>query len=76
MRLIQQLVDLGNTIVIIEHNLEVIRQADYIIDLGPMGGDEGGWVTACGSPDEITSGDFKQSCTAACLREYILRHSN
>ena len=76
MRLIQQLVDLGNTIVIVEHNLEVIRQADYIIDLGPMGGNEGGRVTACGSPDEIISGDFKQSCTAVCLREYILRHSN
>ncbi len=76
MRLIQQLVELGNTIIIIEHNLEVMSQADYIIDLGPTGGDKGGQVTACGSPEEITTGDFKQSHTAVCLREYNLRHSN
>ena len=76
MRLIQQLVDLGNTVIIIEHNLEVMRQADYIIDLGPAGGDKGGRVTASGSPEEITSGDFTESRTAACLREYSLRHCN
>jgi excinuclease ABC subunit A len=76
MRLIQQLVDLGNTVIIIEHNLEVMRQADYIIDLGPEGGDKGGRVTASGSPEEITSGDFTESSTAACLCEYNLRHCN
>jgi len=76
MRLVQQLVDLGNTVIIIEHNLEVMRQADYIIDLGPEGGDDGGLVEVRGSPEDITSGALTQSSTAACLREYILRHSN
>jgi len=74
MRLIQHLVDLGNTVIIIEHNLEVMRQADYIIDLGPGGGDAGGYVTACGSPAKVAAGDPGQSYTAICLREYILRH--
>jgi excinuclease ABC subunit A len=74
LRLIQRLVDLGNTVIIIEHNLEVMRQADYIIDLGPGGGEAGGHVTAHGAPDDIASGDFPQSKTAAYLREYIKRH--
>ncbi|MBM4309959.1 MAG: excinuclease ABC subunit A [Deltaproteobacteria bacterium] len=76
MRLIQRLVDLGNTVIIIEHNLEVMRQSDYIIDLGSGGGDAGGRVVACGSPEKIAAADPGQSCTAVCLREYILRHSN
>jgi excinuclease ABC subunit A len=76
MRLIQRLVDLGNTVIIIEHNLEVMRQADYIIDLGPGGGDDGGRVAACGPPQKIAAADAAQSCTAASLRGYILRHSN
>ena len=50
---IHRLVDLGNTILVIEHNLEVIKTADYIIDLGPEGGEEGGYVVAVGSPEEI-----------------------
>ena len=53
MDVLHDLVDLGNTMVIIEHNLEVIRQADYIIDLGPEGGDQGGFVVASGSPQEV-----------------------
>ncbi len=44
----------GNTVVVIEHNLEVIKTADYIIDLGPEGGDEGGWIVAQGSPEEVS----------------------
>jgi excinuclease ABC subunit A len=50
-----QLVDAGNTVIVIEHNMDVIKTADYIIDLGPEGGDEGGYVIGCGSPEEITS---------------------
>ena len=48
-----QLVDQGNTVVIIEHNLDVIKTADWIIDLGPEGGDEGGRVIATGTPEEV-----------------------
>ena len=44
---------MGNSVVIIEHNLDVIKSADYIIDLGPEGGDNGGEVIACGTPEEL-----------------------
>jgi excinuclease ABC subunit A len=50
---LQGLADMGNTLVVIEHNLEVIKCADYIVDLGPEGGDEGGYVLACGRPEEV-----------------------
>lgn len=50
---LQRLVDNGNTVVVIEHNLDVIKVADYIIDLGPEGGDKGGKIVACGTPEEI-----------------------
>ena len=50
---LQILVDAGNTVITIEHNLEVIKTADYIIDLGPEGGDAGGNVVAAGTPEEI-----------------------
>jgi excinuclease ABC subunit A len=55
LNVLQRLVDAGNTVVVIEHNLEVIKTADYIIDLGPEGGDEGGWVVAVGTPEEVAS---------------------
>jgi excinuclease ABC subunit A len=51
---LNQLVDAGNTVIVIEHNLDVIKTADYIIDLGPEGGDEGGYIIGCGTPEEIT----------------------
>ena len=44
----------GNTVFVIEHNLDVIKTADYIIDIGPEGGDKGGTVVACGTPEEVT----------------------
>ena len=53
MYVLQRLVDEGNTVVVIEHNLDVIKCADWIIDLGPEGGDNGGTIVACGTPEEI-----------------------
>ena len=50
---IQRLVDAGNTAVVIEHNLDVIKSADYIIDLGPDGGDNGGQIIATGTPEQV-----------------------
>ena len=55
MDLLQRLTDAGNTVVIVEHNLNVIMSADYVIDLGPEGGAKGGNVVATGSPEEIAS---------------------
>ena len=73
MSVLQELVELGNTMVIIEHNLDVIGQADTIIDLGPGGGADGGRITAAGSPDDVASGNFRESLTAQYLREYRSR---
>jgi excinuclease ABC subunit A len=68
---LQRLVDKGNTVCVIEHNLEVVKCADYIIDLGPEGGDNGGEVVAYGSPEELL--EYKKSYTAPFLRK-ILKH--
>jgi excinuclease ABC subunit A len=64
-----KLVDAGNTVIIIEHNMEVIKTADYIIDLGPEGGDGGGLVLAEGSPEKIAK--TKESYTGNYLKEYL-----
>jgi excinuclease ABC subunit A len=70
MRELQALVEKGNTVAVIEHNMEFIKEADYIIDLGPDGGDKGGCVAATGSPVEIiTNGN--ESYTAMYLRRYV-----
>jgi excinuclease ABC subunit A len=53
LEVLQRLVDLGNTMILIEHNLDVIKQADYIVDLGPEGGGRGGQVVVCGTPEEV-----------------------
>ena len=55
MELLHRLTDAGNTVVIIEHNLDVITTADYVIDLGPEGGDKGGTIVARGTPEEIAA---------------------
>ena len=56
-QVLQRLVDAGNTVVVIEHNLDVIKTADHIIDLGPEGGDRGGEVVACGRPEEVAEAE-------------------
>lgn len=66
---LNELVNSGNTVLVIEHNLDVIKQADYIIDLGPEGGDGGGMVVAKGSPEEIIK--VKASYTGQFLREVL-----
>jgi excinuclease ABC subunit A len=64
---LHQLVDHGNTVIIIEHNIDVIKSADYIVDLGPEGGEEGGYLIAAGSPEEIA--EVRESATGKFLRE-------
>jgi excinuclease ABC subunit A len=66
MKVIQRLVDNGNTVVMIEHNLDVIKQADYIIDLGPEGGTRGGTLVASGTPEQIA--ECKKSYTGQFLK--------
>jgi len=66
---LHRLADLGNTIIIIEHNLDVIRNADWIIDLGPEGGDEGGRVVAQGTPEQVAR--IKKSYTGQALAHYF-----
>jgi excinuclease ABC subunit A len=68
--ILSRLVEMGNTVVTIEHNLDIVKEADYLIDLGPEGGADGGRIVACGTPDEILQ-DGKNSYTAAYLREYL-----
>ena len=53
--MLQRLVDAGNTVIVIEHNLDVIKVSDRLIDLGPEGGDEGGRVIATGTPEEVAA---------------------
>ena len=69
--ILQKLVDQGNTVVVIEHNLDVVKVADYIIDLGPEGGDKGGEVVAFGTPEEICK--VKRSYTGQYLNLVIER---
>jgi excinuclease ABC subunit A len=64
-----RLVDAGNTVIVIEHNLDVIKTADYIIDLGPEGGENGGRVVATGTPEEIAT--CKKSYTGKFLKQVL-----
>jgi excinuclease ABC subunit A len=63
------LVDAGNTVIVVEHNLDVIKTADWVIDLGPDGGDGGGWVIAKGTPEEVAA--VEESYTGRYLRDYL-----
>jgi excinuclease ABC subunit A len=67
---LNKLVDKGNSMIIIEHNLDVLKTVDYLIDLGPEGGDEGGQIVACGTPREVAT--CKNSHTGNYLRGYFL----
>jgi excinuclease ABC subunit A len=67
--ILQRLVSKGNTVIIIEHNLDVIKIADYCIDLGPEGGDKGGMVIAQGTPEEVAKVD--KSYTGQFLKKIL-----
>jgi excinuclease ABC subunit A len=69
LEVLQRLVDLGNTVVVIEHNLDVIKSADWVIDLGPDGGEDGGRVVAAGTPEQVLR--VKKSFTGEALRKVL-----
>jgi excinuclease ABC subunit A len=69
MNVIQELVDKGNTVLVIEHNLDVIKCADYIVDLGPQGGDKGGRIVAAGTPEQVVK--IGASVTGKYLKPYL-----
>ena len=72
LQVLQQLVDAGNTVVVIEHHLDVIKNADWIIDLGPLGGDRGGQVVAEGTPEDVAL--VKGSYTGQFLQDVLAQH--
>jgi excinuclease ABC subunit A len=69
MKSLNALIERGHTVIIIEHNLDVIKCADYIIDMGPEGGDTGGYVVCCGTPEEVAA--CPQSYTGKFLKEKL-----
>ena len=76
LNVLNRLTDAGNSVVVIEHNLDVIKTADYIIDLGPEGGDGGGEVIATGTPEEIAeSGTYTGDFLKEVLSENITAHA-
>ena len=72
LQMLQRLVEAGNSVIVIEHNLDVIKTADYIIDLGPEGGDGGGTLVACGTPEEVAK--TKGSYTGEYLKKWLGRN--
>jgi len=71
LHVLQRLVDLGHTVVVIEHHLDVIKTADYVVDLGPQGGDEGGYVVAAGAPEDIVRSEG--SITGRYLEDVLVQ---
>ena len=71
---LNRLVDKGNTVIVIEHNLDVIKNADYIIDLGPEGGDDGGEIVVSGTPEEVSN--CEKSYTGKYLKELLEQELN
>jgi len=67
--ILRRLSESGNTVIVIEHNLDVIKTADYIIDMGPEGGDGGGTVVAAGTPEEVAA--VENSWTGRYLKKYL-----
>jgi excinuclease ABC subunit A len=72
LEVLHRLVDNGNTVVVIEHNLEVIKTADQILDMGPEGGDKGGRLVASGTPEQVTQ--VAESHTGRYLADYLSTH--
>jgi len=66
---LNKLIDKGNSVIVIEHNMHIIKEADWIIDMGPEGGDGGGKIVACGTPEQITGA--KNCITGDYLRHYL-----
>ena len=71
LEVLQRLTDTGNTVLVIEHNLDVIKTADYIIDLGPEGGCGGGTLVACGTPEQVS--EVPQSYTGQYLKKWLAK---
>jgi excinuclease ABC subunit A len=71
LEVLHTLVDTGNTVLVIEHNLDIIKTADWVIDLGPQGGDKGGQIVAVGTPDDLVN--VKASFTGAYLKPVLAR---
>lgn len=69
MEILHKLADAGNTVVVIEHNLDVIKTADYIIDIGPEGGFRGGTVVAKGTPEQVAK--IPESYTGQYIKKYL-----
>ncbi|MHA1467617.1 MAG: ATP-binding cassette domain-containing protein, partial [Promethearchaeota archaeon] len=76
LKVLQRLVDKGNTVIIIEHNMEIIKSVDYIIDIGPEGGGRGGKIVTMGSPEEIVKKNAKngKSHTSKYLKKYLVEN--
>ncbi|MDP3283675.1 MAG: excinuclease ABC subunit UvrA, partial [Desulfobacterales bacterium] len=74
LHVLNRLVDSGNSVIVIEHNMEVIKTADHIIDLGPEGGDEGGYIVGCGTPEELS--DNSTSYTGQFLKKILQRSAS
>jgi len=72
LKVLQRLVDCGNTVIVIEHHMDVIKNADWVIDLGPGAGDEGGYIVGAGTPEQLTRNDA--SFTGQYLRDILLAH--
>jgi excinuclease ABC subunit A len=69
LHVLDALVNAGNTVIVVEHNLDVIKTADWVIDLGPEGGKEGGRIVAQGTPEEVA--EVPESYTGRYLKEYL-----
>ena len=69
LKILHKLVDEGNTVIVIEHNLDVIKTADYLIDLGPLGGIKGGQIVGKGTPEDIAN--VKKSFTGGFLKQIL-----
>jgi excinuclease ABC subunit A len=72
LEVLHELVDQGNTVVVIEHNLDVVKTADWLVDFGPEGGDGGGLIVASGTPEDVAKS--KDSWTGKYLAEILARH--